>query len=295
MLSNIFYGEEDAGELGSVLKIGLKKCITLIAAVALIMFIAAPGIAMFYTTDEEVISLATRALRYYSVCLILYGVCIVIQNFSQATKKIVLTMIFCLCDEFVFIVLPVLILPELIGVDGFWLSFIVAQILTLLMYLIIVMVRKKKILPNFTDIMLLPKTFKVDKNKVFEYTATEEEDVMMASIGAEVLCTKNDIDTKHTNAIALCVEEMAMNIVETGITDPKKQRIDIKVAIKDEEIIIRLRDNCLAFNPIEHFKNDDEDDPMAGIGIKMVMKLAKDVNYISTMKLNNLVIVVDRN
>ena len=295
LLSNIFYGEEDPGELGSVLKIGLKKSITLVALVAALMFIAAPGIAMFYTSDEEVISLATRALRYYSICLILYGACIVIQNFSQATKKIVLTMIFCLFDEFIFIILPVFILPEIMGTDGFWLSFVVAQVLTLLMYVIIVMVRKKKIIPNFNDFMLLPKTFKVDKDKTFEYTATEEEDVMMASIGAEVLCTKNNIDSKHTNAIALCIEEMAMNIVTVGIKDVKKQRIDIKVVIKDEDIIIRLRDNCVAFNPIEHFKNDDDDDPMAGIGIKMVMKLAKDVNYISTMKLNNLMIVVNRN
>lgn len=162
----------------------------------------------------------------------------------------------------------------------------------LAMYAIIVMVKKKTLKITFDDLMLLPDDFDVPKDKKFEYTVTDMEDVMMSSVGTEALCMKNNVDQKRTNVAALCIEEMAKNIVEHGIKDESHNHVDIKVYIKGDDITIRMRDNCLAFNPVDHHKEMDPDNPMAGIGIRMVFNMAKNVNYISTMKLNNLIITL---
>lgn len=244
---------------------------------------------MMYTGDAETIAMASDAIRFYAAGLIFYSFNLVIQNFCQGTGKIVTTMIICTCLELVFMVVPIFVLPEFMGANGIWATFVLCQFLTFLVYLVMAMIHNKKIFLNLDELLMLDVD---DEHKIekFEYSACDEEDVMMASVGADALCHKNNIDAKRANAISLCIEEMAMNIVERGIKNPKKQRIDIKVVIMGEDVIIRLRDNCVAFNPIDHHKQFDEDDPMAGIGIRMVFKLAKDVNYISTMKLNNLTI-----
>lgn len=170
-------------------------------------------------------------------------------------------------------------------------SFIACEILMVLVYTIIVMVRKKSPKIKLDDYLLLPKEYDELESNNFEFTIHDEEDVMMSSVGAEAFCIKNNIDEKRTNAVALCIEEMGANIVENGIREGEKLFLDIKVILRGEDIVIRLRDNCSDFNPVDHHKTDS-DDPFAGIGIKMVFKMAKDVNYIMTMNLNNLVITI---
>lgn len=292
MLANIYEGEEDNTALKNLFKHGMSVAIFIVGIISVALFLLAPLVAPMYTSDPEVLEMAITAIRFYAAGLILYSISLTIQNFSQGTKKIGLTIVICICCELLFVVVVALGLSPFIGVNGYWAAFMGAQILTILTYLVIVVVRKKTLKLKFDDFLLLPKSFEIEGSKKFEFTASDEEAVMMASFGAEVLCHKNDIDKKHTNAISLCIEEMAMNVVETGIDNPAKQRVDIKVLIKGENIIIRLRDNCPAMNPIEHFKKISDDDPFAAIGIKMVMNLAKDVKYISTMNLNNLMITI---
>lgn len=292
MLANIYEGEEDNTALKNLFKHGMTVAVAIVGAISVVLFICAPFVAPLYTNDPEVLDMAITAIRFYAAGMILYSISLTIQNFIQGTKKIGLTIVICACCEIIYVVVAALSLSPIFGVYGYWAAFAVAQILTILTYCVIVIVRKKTLKFTLDNFLLLPKDFEADASKKFEFTASDEEGVMMSSFGAEVLCQKNNIDAKKTNAISLCVEEMAMNVVETGIKDAKKQRVDVKVLVKGDNIIIRLRDNCPAMNPIEHFKKISDEDPFAAIGIKMVMNIAKDVNYISTMKLNNLIITI---
>lgn len=155
---------------------------------------------------------------------------------------------------------------------------------------IVIIVKTKKVNFGLDNAMMLPENFDVPDEDKWEYSVTDIEDVMMCSVASEAFCMKHNIDAKHTNSIALCIEEMGMNIVNHGINNEEKQRLDVKIFVKGEDITIRLRDNCDQFNPVDHFKSMDPEDPTKGIGIRMVMKIAKDVVYINTLKLNNLTI-----
>ena len=65
-------------------------------------------------------------------------------------------------------------------------------------------------------------------------------------------------------------EEMAGNVVTHGFSDTgKKHAVDIRVVYKDNELTLRIRDNCKSFDPSEHAKSKDSED-VGNIGIRLV-------------------------
>ncbi len=52
---------------------------------------------------------------------------------------------------------------------------------------------------------------------------------------------------------------------------------------------MRIRDNCKSFNPIDYVRLLNDEDPVAHIGIKMVNRLAGQMDYINSMNMNNLI------
>jgi len=101
------------------------------------------------------------------------------------------------------------------------------------------------------------------------------------------------VDPKRTMYTALCIEEMATNIVEHGFKDGGDNRVDVRLVQKSsDDLIIRIRDNCEGFDPVNYYEmaKPDEDDPAKHIGIRMVFKMVKDVKYVNSLGLNNLTV-----
>ena len=72
-----------------------------------------------------------------------------------------------------------------------------------------------------------------------------------------------------------------------------KNRLEVLLVWKEDKIILRLRDNCRKFNPTKYYKEVyQNEDNMKNVGIRMIMELATDVSYTSTLKLNNLNVTV---
>ncbi len=119
------------------------------------------------------------------------------------------------------------------------------------------------------------------------------EDVVNVSRDIELFCVENNIDKKKAMIAGLCCEEMATNIIEHGFTkckNPNSKVIDIYVGITGDTVNMRIKDNAVAFDP--HIKLQNNDDPTSNIGIKMVSKLAKQMNYQNTFGLNVLAITL---
>ena len=55
--------------------------------------------------------------------------------------------------------------------------------------------------------------------------------------------------------------------------------------------VIRIRDDCVTFDPVHHLKLHESDDPTAHVGIRMVMKTAREANYLNSLGWNNLTLV----
>ena len=79
-------------------------------------------------------------------------------------------------------------------------------------------------------------------------------------------------------------------IIEKGFNDEKNHVLELRLVRKDDELILRMRDDCALNDPMRHIS--DSDDPASGMGIKMILDLATEVAYTSSLKLNNLMIRV---
>ncbi len=75
-------------------------------------------------------------------------------------------------------------------------------------------------------------------------------------------------------------------------SDGKAHNIDIRIIINNDETLFRIRDDCRSFDPVKYFELHRDDDPVAHIGIRMVMRLVKDAKYENTLGLNNLFLTI---
>lgn len=83
---------------------------------------------------------------------------------------------------------------------------------------------------------------------------------------------------------------MSGNVVTHGFSDTgKKHAVDIRVVYKDNELTLRIRDNCKSFDPSEHAKSKDSED-VGNIGIRLVYSIAKEVSYQNLLGMNMLTI-----
>ena len=85
---------------------------------------------------------------------------------------------------------------------------------------------------------------------------------------------------------------MAGNVVEHDFSkDSRKHSADIRVVHKDNDIILRIRDNCAGFNPSEYVRMMEAGDEAGkNIGIRLVYSLASDIKYQNLLGMNVLTI-----
>ncbi len=84
---------------------------------------------------------------------------------------------------------------------------------------------------------------------------------------------------------------MAVNVITHGfLKDRKKHALDIRVVNKDDEVTLRIRDDCKAFEPTEHLDIIEPEDPAKNCGIRLVYGIAREVVYQNLLGLNVLTI-----
>ena len=107
-------------------------------------------------------------------------------------------------------------------------------------------------------------------------------------------CEENGFSKKTSMILSLCIEEMGGNIIRHGFSDGRQHYIYLRILAKSDEVILRIRDDCKPFNPLEHYRMtvQDEENPAKNMGIRMVMKLCSSVQYLSTFGTNNLIIKI---
>ena len=86
---------------------------------------------------------------------------------------------------------------------------------------------------------------------------------------------------------------MAGNIIKHGfIHDNRKHSIDIRIIKKEDGLILRIRDDCYIFDPVNQLSLFSDEDMTYHIGLRMIFKASKEVKYTSILKLNNLLVRV---
>ena len=295
-LSSVFYSEADITSLKKLVKIMCYYSILICLTVTVIVLLAAkPMVTLFLTTEDAQAAkdMAIAGFRLFVLSLVPCALNTSFKNYYQGVGSVKLTMAISVLQNFAFAALFAFILSRFFGVTGVWLGFVCGETLTLICIAAFVFVKNRKIAFSVDSFAMIPEGISVNEEDCFEAAISSVEDVGRISTEAGEFCTSRGLGSKTGMLIGLCIEEMANNIVDHGFTSPGEHSIEVKVMKKTDSTVLRIRDNCADFDPVHYLElHENDDDPAAHIGIRMVMKLVKQANYVYSLGFNNLTLTL---
>jgi len=290
MLAAIFRADEDRSSLYTLVKIMRRSAVTVLAAVtAAVLLLARPMVALFLADNPGAVSLAAAGLRLFSLCLVPCALNTAFKFYYQGIGRVRLMEGISVLQNFLLPALAALGLSRLFGTTGVWLSFLCGEGATLLLICLYVWRVSGRVSLAAEDFALLPPSFGARPEDCFEYVIHSKDDAIAASEGAVAFCLAHGQSGSTGALIGLCIEEMTCNIVRYGFGQGKKTHaIDVRLVFRDGQRLIRIRDNCASFDPTHYLELHRRDDPVAHMGIRMVMASVKEAVYLNTFGLNNL-------
>ena len=295
LLSSIFYSDEDRTELRSLVKTMTRFAVVLDVALIAVVLIAAPVLVGLFLTEEPAAEgMAVLGLRLFSLSLLPCSLNTTYKNYLQGVGRTLFTEAISVMQNFTFTAAFAFILSRFLGTTGVWLGFLCGEALTLAVIAVAVWKKYGKISFSADAFSYLPDGFGAKEEDLFEGSLNDVAGVVRVSEEAEAFCKSHGESDRNSKLIGLCIEEMTANIVEHGFTKDKKNdhSVDLRLVFKDGKKIIRIRDNCVNFDPTNYLELHKTDDPTSHVGIRMVMKTVKSANYVNSLGLNNLTLVM---
>ena len=320
MVMGISIGEEDRQSLTDMMRVILGKYM-------LVMFALAAGIAalswpltyIFFRDPSEPVFAMTR----WGLLLLPFAMPPALAfasyiTYSIASGKRLFVSLMSAYDGAIGVVAFSLLLMPVIPTIGVYVANILNGVFGMVLVIAFSWVKNGKRPTTIDEYMLIPADFGVPENERIDLTITNEADVINLSQKVQMFCLNRGIDERRAYLSGLAIEEMAGNIVEHGFTkDNRKHAIDIRISHKTaapgeilpdeaqkgdsapgtaagagDKVIIRLRDNCRAFDPASRTGNSDPDDPAKNIGIRMIYGILEDVEYQNILGLNVLMMKI---
>ncbi|MBQ3355680.1 MAG: MATE family efflux transporter [Oscillospiraceae bacterium] len=294
LLSSIFYSDEDKTSLRQLMKAMCRFSVVLVLGVTAAVLLAAPVLVwLFLRDDPGAGAMATTGLRLFSLSLLPCALNTCLKNYYQGVERTRFTEAISVMQNFTFTVLFAYLLSRFLKTTGVWLGFVCGETLTLLVIAVVVWIREKKIVFSADAFCFLPKNFGVPESDCLELSIKNMEEATAASQQSSAFCVNHGDNPRKAMLISLCVEEMVGNIILHGFTkDNREHSVELRILFKDQTRVIRIRDNCVNFDPLAYLELHKTDDPAAHIGIRMVMKTVKSATYVNSLGLNNLTLVL---
>lgn len=287
-LSSIFYADEDRTSLKKLVRIMCFFSVAICSVVTVVVLALANPMVTLFLTDIKAKDMAILGFRLFVLSLVPCALNTCFKNYYQGIERVRFTMLISVLQNFAFPALSAFILSRFLGVTGVWLGFVCGECLALAGISLIVFIKNRKFSVSTDTFAMLSVEFGSQDYVAYEASITKPEDVVQVSQAADEFCKNHGVSEKTSSIIALSIEEMANNIVAHGFKGKKDHSIDVRVMLKNGSPVLRLRDNCAGFDPVKYLELHEDDDPVAHIGIRMVIKLVKDANYVNSLGLNNL-------
>ena len=293
MLISVSVGEEDRQTLTDVMRVMFTRFIPLMCAVSAGLILSAvPLTRLFYRDPGEAVYMMTVwGFRILPLCMPLSIICMHFTCYGQASGKHGLVHTLAVLDGVVCVAgFTALLIPAL-GIKSVYIANVLNGTVTTLVIVGYAWIRNSHFPRNMAELMVIPADFGAPEDRRLDLSIRSMEDVISVSDRVQRFCLEKGVDGRRSYLAGLSMEEMAGNIVEHGFTkDKKSHSADIRVVLKDRDIILRIKDDCMPFDPGERQKLADGADPAKNIGIRMVFRLARDVQYQNILGLNVLTV-----
>ncbi|SHI48930.1 Na+-driven multidrug efflux pump [Butyrivibrio fibrisolvens DSM 3071] len=295
MLASVNVGEEDRDSIKDLIKLSFTKVLIMsVVIAAIVVMISGMVVSIFFAdTTSNVYHLAHQFFVIYGLSIPLIMVVQIETNYLQAMGQNICVNIFSLIDGLFSVIIPAIILAPVLGALGIWLATPIGIVISAVVYPIYAMIFWKRVPRNSDEWLLFKDDFGVPDEDRLVLRIKDKDDVSTTSQKVQEFCTGKGFDKKKAYYSALCLEEMTRNVVEHGFSmDAKAHFLEARVVKKGGTIILRIKDDCKSFDPVDMAGHLNSEDITKNIGIRMVMKLASSANYQNLLGLNVLTIEI---
>ena len=254
ILASVYAGEEDRDSIKCLIKLALTKVMAITLAIMFILMLFSGTMALIFFPDKTsgAYILTRQHYMIYALALPLILLVQVETNYLQATKNNIAVHVLSVVDGYFATVIPALILAPIIGILGVWWSVPIGGAISAMVYPIYAVIYWKRIPRNIDEWLLFKADFGVKDDDRLCIDVTCMEDVTGSSEIIQKFVADKGRSGKTAFLSALAMEEMAGNIVNYGFgADHKKHALDVRVVSTKNGILLRIKDNCKAFNPVE--------------------------------------------
>lgn len=282
------YGEKDYAGVRFTIRRTLK--VIMLASITLVIVFELFPVAVLYlfgVRDAAEFKLGSQAIRIFALSLIGTGFSFLMLYYFQTIQRSILATVITIVQGVLVVVPVAFILSAFWGAIGIWIAFLLAEICTFIMIFGVTKVIAKNSEGRFEGLFLLTRS---DEEDCILDVTIENRKSEAVGLSEKVIqfCLSHKIDAKTARHVGLAVEEMAVNTIEHGYMRNDKNYIDIIIRVKEEEVIISLRDGGIPFNPTLY--KEEEEKTYSLSGILLVKALAKSVNYARLIGLNSTII-----
>mgnify|MGYP000622739040 CR=1 FL=1 len=128
------YGANDVQRLKKIHHISMKLIIVASILLTALCMLCAPIMVRFFAKNNEVVyTMALHGFRIFSTSCLLVGVNVYASALFTALNDGKTSAILSFCRTVVFLVIPVFVLPIIMGLDGVWASIPVGELLSIMM------------------------------------------------------------------------------------------------------------------------------------------------------------------
>ena len=293
LMMSVSKGEEDRQTLTDVMRVMFRRYLLLMGLVcAAIISCAVPLTRiLFRDPTDPVYNMTLWGVRLLPLCMPLSIICMHFSCYGETSGRHALVHVLALLDGVVCVVAFSALTIRTLGMNGIYLSMTFNGIVTTLVIIGYAWKKRRHFPHSMDDLMVIPEDFGVSEDERMDLSIANIGEVVTISQKVQDFCLERGIDRRRSYLAGLSMEEMAGNIVEHGFEkDNKKHYVDIRVVHKDDDVILRIKDDCVPFDPGERIKMAENDDLTRNIGIKMVFRTSKDVQYQNILGLNVLTI-----
>lgn len=295
MVFSITCGEEDRRSTVDIMRVILFRGggDLVLGIVVLLSVLAVPLTQMYYQDPAEpVFQMTVMGFRLLPLCMIPSVLSLAYAAYAQVMEKRTFALVLSVTEGVGGVGLFSFLLIPSWGMNGLYIANILNGLLCCTEIFLYAWIVRKRLPRSVEQLMAIPDSFGVPDDMRMDITVRSVGEVTNISEQVMAFCREKGIEFRRAYFAGLCMEEMAGNVVLHGFTkDRKKHSVDIRLTVRGDEIMLRMRDDCVAFNPSDHAQMmDPGEDGEKNAGIRLVYSIAKEINYQNLLQQNVLTI-----
>lgn len=279
-----FVGESDTDGIFAVLKKALAVAVIGGSILAFLCGIFSDSLVCFFGIKEaSAIESASAAMRIFAFSIVFTGVNMVITAFWQSIERAKFAGAMSVLRNCILLLAVGMTLIPKANIIGLSISYICTEALCTLMIIgVLIFHPSKKYVTEKYGVT----------GKSFERSyRIETESMEQISGDLEAVCEDWEIGMKQAFVINFICEELLLNVIKFGLNNvesPQKEYyISIKLMERENDYVLRIRDNVSLYNPFE--SAGDEID--AGV-LKLIQKKTKYCEYQRKMIFNYFYMII---